>query len=340
MGDIVHTLPALSSLRRSFPDAKISWLVRPEFAPLIENHSDLDRVIIFDRKLLSKWYRNKESLAALKSLVKDLRQSKFDLVIDFQGLFRTAILARLSGCKKRFGYSTAREFAPLFYTDRIDRDENNIHVIDYNQKVVAATGATQLDVKFKLRVTGGAMTKIDELLTRKKVAKDNYAVFVPGSANVLKGWPVKNFAALADKITDEFGMSIVLSGTKSEEPGIKEIISKAETRVTNFAGRTNIIELMTLLKGSRLVISNDTGPGHIAAALGRPMVMIFGPSNPARVFPYGRATAVAAIEPFSRDPKLRTKDPSHKIEDVSVDFVFEKVCEQLQQSINVDYVEE
>ena len=340
LGDIVHTLPALSSLRRSFPDAKISWLVRPEFAQLIENHPDLNRVIIFDRKLLSKWWRNKESFRAFKSLVKDLRQSKFDLVIDFQGLFRTAIFARLSGCKNRFGYSTAREFATIFYTSKIDRDENNIHVVDYSQKVIAATGATELDVKFKLRVTGEAITRIDELLTRKKVEKDNYTVFVPGSANDLKCWSVENFAALADKISDKFDMSVVLSGTKSEEPGIKKIISKAKTKVANFAGRTDLMELATLLKGARLVVSNDTGPGHIAAAFGKPMVIIFGPSNPARVFPYGRATTVAAIDPFSRNPKMRTKDPSHKIEDVSIDCVFEKVCEQLQQSIEVEYVEE
>lgn len=113
LGDIVLALPALSALRRNFPDAEISWLVRPEFALLIKNHPHLNRTIFFDRRLLGKAWYHPRALAGLVALIRKLRKAKFDAVIDLQGLFRTAVFGWLSGCKKRLGMTAAREFASL-----------------------------------------------------------------------------------------------------------------------------------------------------------------------------------------------------------------------------------
>ncbi|MHC4368638.1 MAG: glycosyltransferase family 9 protein [Planctomycetota bacterium] len=114
LGDIVLALPALTALRKSFPDAKISWLVRPEFAALLEHHPHLDEIILFDRKFLGKAWFHPGAFGALVLLIRRLRSCKFDVVFDFQGLFRTASLAWLSGCRKRFGRAGAREFAHIF----------------------------------------------------------------------------------------------------------------------------------------------------------------------------------------------------------------------------------
>ena len=183
LGDIVLTLPVLSALHNSFPDAKITWLVRPEFAPLLENHPFLTDIIIFDRKFLGKACYNPKAFSALLSLIRRLRRSNFDAIFDFQGLFRTASLAWLTGCKKRFGMTAAREFAHLFYTHKIPQDPDTIHLADYYLKIIQAAGASDTNVEFILPQPTKAADTVRELLNNNKVASDNYAVFIPGSAH-------------------------------------------------------------------------------------------------------------------------------------------------------------
>ncbi len=136
LGDIVMALPALTALRKSFKDAKITWLIRPEFAPILKNHPHVTAISIFDRKLLGKAWFHPHAFVSLLSFIRRLRRSKFDAVIDLQGLFRTASLAWLSGCKKRFGMADARELAHIFYTHKVARDPDCIHMVDYYLKIV------------------------------------------------------------------------------------------------------------------------------------------------------------------------------------------------------------
>lgn len=328
LGDIVSALPALSALRRSFPDAKITWLVRPEFAPLLENHPHLTETILFDRRFLGKAWFHPGALLSLMSLIRRLRRSQFDLVIDLQGLFRTASLAWLSGCKKRYGMANAREFGHIFYTHKTRRDDNSIHVVDYYLKIVRAVGASQADAEFLLPIDSTASDSVNDLLQSHNIEPGSYAVFVPGSAQKSKCWPAHNFAALADKIAAEFGLPIILVGTAGERPITQDIIRQTTAQVTDFAGLTSLPELTALFKTARIVVSNDTGPGHIAAALGVPLVMIFGPSNPVRLFPYKRPETLAAVDPFGRGLKLQSSDPAHAIDAITVDEVYKKVCEQ------------
>jgi len=325
LGDIVLALPALSSLRRSFPNARISWFVRPEFAPLIMGHPFISDIILFDRKQLSKWWCERGSFNALRSLVKQLKAGKFDLVFDFQGLFRTGYFSRVTGCKRRFGMAGARELAHLFYTDKISQDASSIHLVDYYLKMVAAAGAKNGEAEFKLPEDTGAAEKIDKLLKSQGV-NGKYAVIVPGAAQVNKRWPIERFRELADKIGERFGLSVVATGTQGE----REYIEAIGKRVVNLAGKTTVRELIPLMKRASLVVSNDTGPGHIAAALGVPIVMIFGPTNPARVCPYKRPKCVAAIEPNKRGMKADSYEPRHDITHITVEQVFEKVCGQME----------
>jgi heptosyltransferase-1 len=329
LGDIVLALPALSALRRSFPDAKITWLVRPEFAPLLENHPHLTETMLFDRRFLGKAWFHPGALLSLLSLIRRLRRGVFDLVIDLQGLFRTASLAWLSGCKRRFGMASAREFAHIFYTHKTQRDQNSIHVVDYYLKMVRAAGASQTEAEFLLPIDSSATDSVKGLLKTHGIRPDNYAVFVPGSAQKSKCWPTHNFAALAEKMAVEFGLSIILAGAEAERPITEEIINGTSARVTDFAGITSLPELTALFKTARIVVSNDTGPGHIAAALGVPLVMIFGPSNPVRLYPYKRPETLAAVDPFGRGLKLQSSDPAHAIDAITVDEVYERACEQI-----------
>ncbi|HUV65404.1 MAG TPA: glycosyltransferase family 9 protein [Sedimentisphaerales bacterium] len=329
LGDIVLALPALTALHKSFPDAKISWLVRPEFAPLLENHPHLAKVIAFDRKFLGKAWYHPRAFIALVSLIRRLRRSRFDVAFDFQGLFRTAVLAWLSGCKRRVGMANAREFATIFYTDKIPPDPNNRHLVDYYIRMIRAAGATELGVEFVFPQDADAADSVANLLASHGVAADRYAVLVPGSAQPDKCWPIEHFAILAEKISSQFGLPIIAAGTASESPLIETLKEKARVPVMNLAGRTSLKELIALLRAARLVVSNDTGPGHIAAALGTPLVLMFSWSNPARIAPYGRIECMVANEPYSRGHKIRSSDPEHDIRAITVEQVWQKVCEQL-----------
>jgi len=329
LGDIVLALPALSALHKSFPEAKISWLIRPEFALLLKNHPHLTDIIPFDRKFLGKAWFHPRALACLLSLIRQLRHGKFDLVIDLQGLFRTASLTWLTGSQYRFGMTTARELAHIFYTHKVPQNSDCIHVVDYYLKIIQTAGASQTQVHFVLPQDSAAADSANRLLESHDIKPNNYAVFVPGSAHKSKCWPEYNFASLAEKMVSQFGLSIIVVGTKAEKAIIEKIASQASVRVTDFAGLTSLPELVALFKQARSVVSNDTGPGHIAAALGVPLVMIFGPSNPIRLFPYRRPETLAAVNPFGRGLKLQSSNPAHAIEAITVDDVYQKVCEQL-----------
>ena len=330
LGDIVLALPALMALRKSFPDAEISWLIRPEFAPLLENHPHLTRIIPFDRKFLGKAWFSRKAFAAFIALIRQLSRSNFDAIFDFQGLFRTASLSRLSGCKKRFGMANAREFGRIFYTHKVPQNQDCIHLVDYYLKIVKAAGASDVGVQFVLPQDDVAADSVRKLLAKHSIEPDNYAVLVPGSAREDKRWPIERFAQLADRISSSFGLSVIMAGSAPERSYIEKSKETANVSVANLAGKTSLAELVALLKDARLVVSGDTGPGHIAAALGVPVVLIFGPTNPARVEPYKRSECVVAVDPNGRGLKADSYDPRHGIKRITVEQVYQKVCEQMK----------
>jgi lipopolysaccharide heptosyltransferase I len=329
LGDIVLALPALTALRINFKNAKITWLIRPEFAPLLKNHPHVTDLYIFDRKLLGKAWFHPRAFVSLLLFIRRLRRSRFDAVIDLQGLFRTASLAWLSGCKKRFGMARARELAHFFYTDKVARDPDCIHLVDYYLKIVQTITGSKTQASFVFPHDPDAVDSVSTLLKINDIKTDNYAVFITGSAHSDKCWPIQRFAALADKISSHFHLSIAATGTESEKDTVESLKKLANVPIASLAGQTSLTELIALLKAAKLVVTNDTGPGHIAAALGTPLVMIFGRSNPARVAPYRSPQSVVAIEPAGRGLRPDSSDPKYDINKITVAQVYQKICEQL-----------
>jgi len=333
LGDIVLALPALSALRKGFPAARISWLVRPDFAPLLQNHPHLDEIIPFDRKFLGKAWCNPAALMELVALIKRLRSGRFDAVFDFQGLLRTGLLSWLSGCKRRFGMANARELGHLFYNQKVAKDSNCIHLVDYYRKMVAASGTKTDEIEFVLPCREQAERQVRQLLTEQGVDEKNYAVFVPGSIRAEKCWPVERYAMLADMLASDFGVGVVIVGTEAEKQITGRLKMLAKTAVADFTSLTDIPKLIALLRSARIVVSNDTGPGHIASALDVPTVLIFGPTNPARVAPYGKHEAVVAVDGDKRGSKLHSSEAKYKIEAVGIKEVYAKVSKQLTSGI-------
>lgn len=325
LGDIVFALPALATLRASFPQARIHWLVRKEFAPLLECVTGLDEIILFDRKLLGKWWHSRQAFAEFRAFLKRLRNGQFDLVVDLQGLFRTAFFAWQTGCSQRFGMSQTREGASFFYTRRVLPPEGSIHLVDYYTRIVSEAGAATLCTDYPILPPAQAVETMNHKLSTAGLTGKPYAVLILGSAHTSKCWPTERFAAIARRLAAEYGFTIIAAGSKSEQSLAQAVQQKAQIPMVSLAGQTSIPELVALLKGARLVLSNDTGPGHIAAAMNVPTVVIFGHTNPARVGPYGRPHWVAAVNAFGRGPAIENHDPAYAITQVTETMVWDTI---------------
>jgi len=331
LGDIVMALPTLSALRRSFPQAKITWMIRPVFAPLIEGHPHLDEIVLFDRKRLGKAWYCPRAFKSLLSLVAQLRRNRYDAVLDLQGLFRTASLGWLSGCPKRFGPAWGREFAHHFYTTAIRPQREWVHVVDHYMKLLEAMGASDRRVEFVLPERPEAAATAGALLAQHGMELGRYAVLIPGSAQVSKCWPADRFAALADRLAVEHGLAVAATGGKGESQMIERIQSAAAQKIVNLAGQTSLPKLVEVLRGARIIVSNDTGPGHIAAALAKPLVMMFSWSNPLRVGPYNRPECLVGRDLADRGVAIKSTNPAHAIDHITLEEVYGKVVEQLQR---------
>ncbi|MGD1278750.1 MAG: lipopolysaccharide heptosyltransferase II [Tepidisphaeraceae bacterium] len=287
IGDIVHALPALARLRRLWPAAKLSWLVTPSCAALVQNHPMIDEVILFHRRRWAQGWYNPMALWELVRFIRDLRRRRFDLVIDFQGLFRSALAALASGAPRRIGFSNAREGAVFFYTDGVDCSWELDHAVERYLKIAAALGCTDGAVEFPLAIDEADRDYIRSLIP----GEASFAVLLPGANWPTKRWPVQRMAALVEPLRSRFGLETVVVGSRSDAAMTRQIPATYD-----LTGKTNLRQLAALLERASLVIANDTGPMHIAAALGRPLVSPYGPTNPRRTGPFGRMDSVIRLD--------------------------------------------
>jgi heptosyltransferase I len=176
------------------------------------------------------------------------------------------------------------------------------------------------------------MVSVRKKLAAAGVSDKSCAVLIPGSAQMEKCWPTQRFAKIAEKIARELNMAILGAGTNAEYELVEQVRRNASVPVINLAGQTDISELLALLRHASLVVSNDTGPGHIAEAMKTPTVLIFGHTNPLRVGPYRKPENTAAIEPLQRGPAVESKNPAYAIANVSEQLVWEKIQKILQQN--------
>jgi lipopolysaccharide heptosyltransferase I len=288
VGDVVHTLPILNLLRRRWPDAHISWLVTPACAGLLEGHPQLNEVILFERRRLASSWRDPWALAELLKLKRRLRRRRFDLVIDLQGLFRSGWLTWKTRAPVRVGFGNARELAWLAYTHRVLIEDDEQHAIERSLCVAEALGCGGGPVEFVF-----ATQQVDrEYVADQLRGIGPYAVLLPGTNWPTKRWPAENFSALVGRFKERFGLASVIAGG----PDVAPLAARIGAAAHSLVGKTNLRELTALLENADVVIANDSGPMHIAAALGRPLVALFGPTNPVRTGPYARGDAVLRLD--------------------------------------------
>jgi lipopolysaccharide heptosyltransferase I len=318
LGDIVHTLPVLKLLRNRWPAAHIEWLVMPAFASLLERHPLLNGIIRFDRKHFASSWRNPSRAKELKAFASDLMQRNFDLVIDFQGLFRSAWMTRQTGARTRVGFAYAREFAPLAYTHRVPQPTPERHATERYLDIAEALGCGRGPVEFEFGLTNADYAAAADLVG----GTERYAVLIPGTNWPTKRWPAESYAALAPRIEDELGLTVFFAGSPAEA---KLIPPDARS----LAGRTTLPQLVALLEKASLVIANDSGPMHIASALSCPLVTMFGPTNPVRTGPYSRPDTVLQLDLVCRPCYSRQCVHTSCMHWITVNDVMLKAREQL-----------
>ena len=274
LGDVVHALPALKLVRRRWPGAHVAWLVQPKFADLLRGRSDLDAVHLFRR----------DSPGSVAGLVGELRRAQFDLTIDLQGLSRTAWLGYLSGTRWRAGFAGAREMAGWLYNVRAGGRAADGHAVDRNLALarrLGCRGPAEFDF---------ALSPADHAAAAALVPGRPYAVLLPGTNWETKRWPIGHFAALAAALPDRLGLTPIVCGG----PGDAALARQVGAR--DLTGRTPLKTLAAVLAGAALVVANDSGPMHIAAALGVPLVVPFGPTDARRTGPYRRPECVVRLD--------------------------------------------
>ncbi len=294
LGDILHSLPFAAALRGRFPHAKITWLVHPQFAGFLPDPPVIDEVIYFDKVKF-----NKMGLCAKLQYFKEMRallhSKRFDLVIDLQGLFKSAVLAAISGCDNRIGYCEMRE-GSKFVSRPICGSHSREHVIERYLDVARYLGANVDEIEFPLPDLTKESKAVAEKLKNKGLEGD-YVVMVPGARWETKVWPPENYAALADKIIAG-GASVVLAGGPDDAPKGEAIQNSCKSgRLINLIGQTSLRELAALIKGCSFYISGDTGPLHFAAALKKPLIAMYGPTKADRTGPYGSKNSTVIISP-------------------------------------------
>jgi lipopolysaccharide heptosyltransferase II len=267
LGDIVHSLPVLSAIRTRFPQAHITWVVNRGYEPLLLGHPDLDATLSFDRAALKRglW----TAFTTLRGFARALKQAKFDLVLDLQGLFRSGLMVWATGAPRRVGLASAREGARWFYTDVVPvPDADRIHAVDRYWKLVEALGAGDGPRRFHLPLDPVAESWASHTLGE---LPRPWVAVAAGARWQTKRWAPAHFQVLTRRIQDTFGGTLLFVGGPEERAVSDEVAGALRGPSVNLAGTTTIPQLVSLLARVDLMLGNDTGPLHVATALGRPV---------------------------------------------------------------------
>jgi lipopolysaccharide heptosyltransferase I len=292
LGDVVHALPVAAALRAARPAVRITWLVEPRNAPVLAGHPAIHDVITVDTR---RWRRARRPAALLgvgreiAALRRRLRATRFDVAIDLQDLVKSGVLTRMTGAPLRVGFDAAycRERASALFTNRHVRPPTAArHVVDQYLSLLSALSITPAArAEFRLPCDEAAETSIDEAFAASGLkARDRLVVVNPGAGRPEKRWPLDRFAGLAARLARDVAARVLVVWGPAERPMAEAI---AESGGATLAPPTDLLALLAVLRRASVVVAADTGPLHLAAALGVPCIGLFGPTSAVRNGPYG-----------------------------------------------------
>jgi lipopolysaccharide heptosyltransferase I len=319
LGDVVHTLPVLVKLRARYPRARIDWLITPENAEVVRYHPALSNVVLFARRDFSKRGRRWRAFRSFFDLLKQIRRAKYELIIDMHGQVRSAFFALISGARVRIGFDRpvkrgltvsaehdlknipshgwrgAREGSWIAYTHRIPIPTLDVHAIDRYLWVAPLLGLDDNPPDLTLHLSPQATDRVNRLLEEHGVpASKPLVVLVPGTIWETKHWTIEGFAGVAREFLQD-GFAVALAGTRRDQPRCRQIAAAAPG-TCDLSGKTTPADLAALIRRAEVAVTNDSGSMHVAASLGKPMVSVFGPTNPVHIGPYERPESVVRVD--------------------------------------------
>ena len=289
LGDVIQTLPTLEALRTAFPMAEISWLAEEAAAPILSHHPALDTLLISRR---SAWLAAARSWRTLptawrecRQLIRLLREAHYDIVLDLQGLLKSALWTMLARSPRKIGFAGTREYSYLALSERLPPYDLEEHAVRRYLRLAEYLGAAANPSRFRLALPVAAGQHLQALWTKPD---GPLIVMHPGTRWPSKHWPAASFAALADALRQEYGAKIVFTGSAADQPLIARLRAAMQTPALDLSGQTDLHDLARLFYHADAAVTTDTGPMHLAAAVGTPVAAIFGPTAPWRTGPYGR----------------------------------------------------
>jgi lipopolysaccharide heptosyltransferase I len=315
LGDVIHTIPVLVKLRARYPAARIDWLLRPDIADLIRHHPALSNVVPFERNSYLEFGRSWASTKAVFHLLTTLRRNRYDLVVDLHGQLRSALLTLVTGAGTRIGFDRPRKGSQEAYRQRIGRDAClhgwtgaregawiayshripiptlDVHAVDRYLWVARLLGLDDGPADMRLSLPPQAVANMTALLHESGISGKRYAVLVPGTIWETKHWRIEGFAEVGRHLRAR-GLEVVLAGSPAERSRCRAV-AEGCLGAHDLCGRTTLTELAALIREAECCVTNDSGSMHLTVALDRPVVSIFGPTDPVWIGPYGRADAVA-----------------------------------------------
>jgi len=319
LGDVVHTLPVLVKLRARYPRARIDWLITPENAEVVRYHPALSNVVLFARRDFSKRGRRWRAVLSFVDLLKQIRRAKYELVIDMHGQVRSAFFTLISGARVRIGFDRpikrgvtisaehdlknvpnhgwrgAREGSWIAYTHRIPIPTLDVHAIDRYLWVTPLLGLDDNPPDLTIHLSPEASDRVNRLLEEHDVpASKPLVVLVPGTIWETKHWTIEGFAGVARQFLQD-GFAVALVGTKRDQLRCRQIAAAAPG-TCDLSGQTTSADLAALIRRAEVAVTNDSGSMHVAASLGKPMVSVFGPTNPVHIGPYERPESVVRVD--------------------------------------------
>jgi len=339
VGDIVHALPAVSALGQAFPDAQIDWAIEPRYASLVEQNVFVHRIVRVDTLGWSDRLCSANTIEEVVRTTLELRRPAYDIAIDFQGLVKSAVVGRLSGSPERVGLSEfwlKEPLAALWYTERVSA-RHAAHVIEESMALAEyvisrrGDGAGSLKRlrdpagwKFALPDRGADKLCVDGRLAALGVRE--FIIVNPGGGWKAKRWAPENYAEAVRRLTADLHHHILLTGSAEEAAMIEGIVEQAGSKRATYFSST-LVQFIALARKASLFLGGDTGPMHMAAAVGAPIVAIYGPTNPARNGPFGRADI--ALSNFGPINHTRRGANSAYLQGISVEMVIEAVHRRL-----------
>jgi heptosyltransferase-1 len=319
LGDVVHGIPVAAALRQEFPASRIDWMVDPRYVALLDLVAGLDRRIAVDPRAI----KHGAARRRFRQTLRELREADYDAAIDLQGLLKSAMLARSVRARRTIGFPRKHLREPLariFYTDAPDPGEVQ-HVIYKNLALLAPLRVADRRVRFPIEIP---RTPIVEQVANRFDGRD-FVIVNPGAAWPNKRWPPGRFGAVAADIARQFGWrSLVLWGP-GEQDIAHEVVAESGG-AAEISPPTTIVDLVGIVRRARLVISGDTGPLHIAAAVDTPVVALYGPTRPERNGPWGLAdVAISRVHQCSCLYERTCRKPERCIDDISVAEVMSAV---------------